>query len=133
MGRDERGRGAVILKTVDGQPSGGSNPSHMDVGSAAKRWNARAVHCTWQGLLLTILLHFLRAWRSDVQVSRSTGDRQGCRKLEQCRSNCRDGRERPLSAIISTSYGSRCCVWGLRSQRIANQLPTLRLPVDGKT
>ncbi len=27
MGRDERGRGAVILKTVDGKPSGGSNPS----------------------------------------------------------------------------------------------------------
>ena len=26
MGRDERGQGAVILKTVDAQPSGGSNP-----------------------------------------------------------------------------------------------------------
>ena len=34
------------------------------------------------------------------EVSRSTGDRQGCRKLEQCRSNCRDGRERPPSPPI---------------------------------
>ncbi len=40
------------------------------------------------------------------EVSRSTGDRQGCRKLEQCRSNCRDGRERPPSPpITSRCYG----------------------------
>ncbi len=60
------------------------------------------------------------------EVSRSTGDRQGCRKLEQCRSNCRDGRKRPPSApiiqqVMAVVVAHRVCV--------ANELPTLRLPL----
>ena len=35
-------------------------------------------------------------------------DRQGCRKLEQCRSNCRDAHERRLRI---TDYGSRQLIW----------------------
>ena len=82
---------------------------------------------TWQGLFLTILLHFLRPWRSDVgsvaKHRRPTGMSEVRAMQEQLP---RWARATSLCADYSTGYGSRCCASGLRSQRIANITTALR-------
>ncbi len=65
-------------------------------GKCREAWERESGPTCMAGIVPTILLHFLRPWRSEAA---GAGDRQGRRKLEQrrssCRSNCRDAQKRP--------------------------------------